>query len=41
MQAYQQFDVDIVPPACNFIKNKCLSQGFSCEYREFFQPVTL
>ena len=22
MQLYQQFDVDIVPPACNIVKNK-------------------
>ena len=26
VQVYQQFDVDIVPPKCNFIKNKALTQ---------------
>ena len=31
MEVYQYFDVDIVPPACNFIKDKTPAQLFSCE----------
>ena len=29
MKAHQQFDVDIVPPACNFIKNETRAQVFT------------
>ena len=29
---YQQFDVDIVPAACNFIKKVTPTQVFSCEF---------
>ena len=36
----KQFDVDIVCPACNFIKNKT-PKGLSCKYYNLFQPVTL
>ena len=32
MQLYQQFDVDIVTPACNFIKNETPEQEFSKEF---------
>ena len=39
MQVYQQLDVDIVPPICNFIKNETPPLVFSCEFFEFFQPV--
>ena len=38
---YQQFDVDIVPPAYNFFKNKTPAQVFSYESCKFFQLVTL
>ena len=41
MPLYQQFDVDIVPAACNFIKNEAPSQVLSCEFCEFLQPLTL
>ena len=36
----KQFDVDIVRPACNFIKNKT-PKALSCKYYNLFQPVTL
>ena len=41
MQVYQQFDVDVVPPACIFIKNKTPTQVFSCGFCEFFQHASL
>lgn len=28
MQVYQQFDIDILPPACNSIKKRDSSPGF-------------
>ena len=34
MQLYQRFDVDVVPPACNFIKNKILAHMFPFEFCE-------
>ena len=37
---YQQLDIDIVPPACTFIKSKIPAQVFFCEFCKFFQPVT-
>ena len=36
MQVYQQFDVDIAFPACNFIKNETPAQVFSGEFANFF-----
>ena len=36
MQVCQQFDVDIVPPTCNFTKNKTPAQVFSCKFYEYF-----
>ena len=41
MQGYQQFDVDIVPQACNFIKSETPAQVFSRKVLEYFQLVTL
>ena len=38
---YQQYDVDIVLPACNFIENKSPAEYFSTEFFEFSQPATL
>ena len=38
---YQRFDVAVVSPVCNFIKNETLTQVFSCEFCELFQPETL
>ena len=32
MQVYQQFNVDVVPPAFNFIKNECPAQVFTYEF---------
>ena len=32
MRVYQQFHVDVVPPACNFIKNKTPEQVFPSEF---------
>ena len=40
MQVHQ-FQVDIVPPACSFVKNKTPTQVFSCKYLEIFQPAAL
>ena len=36
MDLYQQCDVDVKPPAYNFIKT--LGMRFSYEVRQFFQP---
>ena len=41
MQLYQRFDVDVVPPACNFIKNKILAHMFPFEFCELLYPITL
>ena len=41
MQVYLEFDVDIVPLACIFIKSKNPVQVFSSKFCEFFQPITL
>ena len=41
VQVCQQFDVDIVPPASNVIKNETPTQVFSCGFFEFFQSATL
>ena len=38
---YQGFDVDVVLPACNFIKNYTLAQTFSFEFCEFYQADAL
>ena len=35
----QEFGVNIVPPVCNFTKNKTCNV-FSCEFWEIFQPAT-
>ena len=32
LQMYQELDVDIVPPVCNFIKNETLAYMLSCEF---------
>ena len=37
----QQSDVDIVPPALNFIEQKTPADIFSFEFRNIFQSVTL
>ena len=37
----QQFDVDVVSPYCNYIKNNTPAQVFSYKFCEFFQPTTL
>ena len=36
MQVDHQVDVDVVPPASNFIKNKTSAQEFSCKLCDFF-----
>ena len=36
MQVYQQLDIVIVPPACNFIKNEAPAQVYPCKFCEFF-----
>ena len=41
MQVYQQLDIDIVPPACNFIKNETPAQMFPCEFCVFFSACNL
>lgn len=41
MQLYQIFDVDVVPPTCNFNGNETLARVFSFEILTFLQPVTL
>ena len=41
IKVHQAFDVDVVPPACNFIGNEALAHVFSCEFLEFLHPVTL
>ena len=38
MQVHQQFDADIVLPACKFIKNETPLQVSSGEFCKFFQP---
>ena len=38
---YQQFGDDVVPSACNFIKNTSLAQLFTCEFWDIFQQATL
>ena len=41
MKLYQQFDVDVICSASNFIKNKTPAQVFSSEFWEIFQPAIL
>ena len=41
MQLNQAFDVDVVPPTCNFMGNETLARVFSCEFSKFLQPITL
>ena len=41
MQLNQAFDVDVVPPTCNFIGNEILARVLSCEFLKFLQPLTL
>ena len=31
-QVYQRFDVNLLPPVCNFIKNEILAQVFFCKF---------
>ena len=40
-KVYQQFDVDIVPPAWNFIKNETPAQVFPCESFGVFDSAAL
>ena len=37
MEVYQRFDVDFVPPTCNFIKNETPEQAFSCKFCKIFK----
>ena len=39
MQVYQPFDIDIVPPACIFIKSKTLTKVLFPEFSEIFLPA--
>ena len=41
MFVYQQLDVEVLPPACNFFKNETPAEAFSQEFCDFFQSVTL
>ena len=38
---HQRFDVAVVPPACNFIKNKTPAQVLSFEFRKFPHSIYL
>ena len=37
MQVYQRFHVDIVPLACNFVKDETLTQVFSFKFSKFLE----
>ena len=41
MQVYQQFDIDSVPPVCNFIINETPTQVVFCEFWEFLLKTRL
>ena len=41
MQLHQKLDVDIMPPACNFIGNKTPAKRLPCKFCKFFQPAAL
>ena len=39
MQVYQRFDVDVMPPPWNFVKNKTPPKSFSCEFCKMFKKT--
>ena len=39
MHGDQRFDVDVLSPACNFMKNEILVHVVSYKFCDFFQPV--
>ena len=41
MQSYQQFDADIVPPACNLIEKEIPVQVLCCKFCKIFKEMYL